>query len=163
MTTSGGIGLYETLQSPGRKPGLCAMVSELGVEGTPLSATTLPPAVEPERSGRHHLNPTMNTARRVAHAILFSIILLALASYRAGRWVGANRKQILDAIARAVLATYAAGQAVGRWWHANRQHITELADDAAKIAADLVDNVRWEVYLHDQMTVTLLPVQPVSK
>ena len=104
-----------------------------------------------------------NTARRVAHVALFSIILLALASYRAGRWVGANRREILDGIARAVLATYAAGQAAGRWWFANRQHVTEAAAMAAKIAADVVDRLRWEAWLHNQTTVTLLPVQPISE
>ena len=103
------------------------------------------------------------TARKAAHAALFIVVLLALASYRAGRWVGANRQQILDAIARAVLATYGAGQALGRWWRANRQHVTEAAATAAEIAADLVDRLRWEAWLHEQATTTLLPVQPVSE
>ena len=102
------------------------------------------------------------TVRRAAHAALFIVVLLALATYRAGRWVGANRHAILNGVARAVLATYAAGQALGRWWHANRHHVTEAAAMAAEIAADAVDRLRWEAYLHNQTTVTLLPVQPVS-
>jgi hypothetical protein len=105
----------------------------------------------------------------LAHAALFVVVLVALATARVARWCWAHRQQALDATARAILATYAAGQQARAWWEEHQAEVTSAVVLAGLVVLTTGQQVwswgrraRRAVTQHQRLTCVLLQHQPLA-
>lgn len=79
--------------------------------------------------------PTMNptTSREVGRVVAIGLTVTGLLLLALAQWIWANRREILDGIARAILATYAAGRWTRSQLEASRALLVATSDRAAAL------------------------------
>ena len=104
---------------------------------------------------------------RILSAIVFIIVLVALATGRLARWCWSHRQQALDTTARAILATHAAGRRARAWVDEHQDQIVSttvltvlVVLSACQRAYGWGQALRRSLAQHQDLACQLLEQQP---